>query len=195
MSSATANISRMGFMKKSTGFALRPINGRPVTAVLAMAASSVRSLLAVLPLQQQTRSRLRDTSLPAEIAAFWRLVAPLAGARRDAPGGRLVRPLYWTPALRLASGDQSPARAGADRPGLRRLSLNAAAPRAPLRSYGTRSFKGWSFRGLRLRPGPCRDHPPSYMRLTIAISRAFDRLGGWIGVPSGPSQPAAKRRI
>src|SRR6202022_570575 len=58
----------------------------------------------------------------------------------------------------------------------------------------TLSFKGWGFRGLRLRLGPCRPHPLSYMRLTVAISRAFDRLGVWIGAPSGPSQPAAKRR-
>jgi hypothetical protein len=60
---------------------------------------------------------------------------------------------------------------------------------------GTLSFKALSFHGLRLRFGPCRDHPPSYMRLTVAISRAIDRLGVWIGAPSGPSQPAAKRRI
>src|SRR5436305_9221029 len=60
---------------------------------------------------------------------------------------------------------------------------------------GTLSFKGQGFHGLRLRPGPCRAHPPSYMRLTVAISRAIDRLGVWIGAPSGPSQPAAKRRI
>src|SRR6201992_1422262 len=33
------------------------------------------------------------------------------------------------------------------------------------------------------------------MRLIFAISRVFDRLGGWIGAPPGPSQPAAKRRV
>ena len=59
----------------------------------------------------------------------------------------------------------------------------------------TLSFKGRGFRGLRLRLGPCRACPLSYMRLTVAISRAFDRLGVWIGAPSGPSQPAAKRRV
>src|SRR3978361_1304907 len=32
------------------------------------------------------------------------------------------------------------------------------------------------------------------MRLTVAISRAIDRLGVWIGAPSGPSQPAAKKK-
>src|SRR5216684_8126393 len=57
------------------------------------------------------------------------------------------------------------------------------------------SFKGWGFRCPRLRPGPCGACPPSYMRLTVAISRAFDCLGVWIGAPSGPGQPAAKRRV
>src|SRR3984957_7086605 len=39
----------------------------------------------------------------------------------------------------------------------------------------TLSSKVEGFRGLRLRLGPCRACPPSYMRLTVAISRAFDR--------------------
>ena len=70
-----------------------------------------------------------------------------------------------------------------------------ASPRPSPGARGTLSFKGQGFRWLRLRPGPCRPAPLSYMRLTVAISRAFDRLGVWIGAPSGPSQPAAKRRI
>src|ERR1700736_5131064 len=74
------------------------------------------------------------------------------------------------------------------------LFVNAAAARgAPERRHylSTQGVLG----GVTLRRGPCRVCPPSYMRLTVAISRAFDRLGVWIGAPSGPSQPAAKRRI
>src|SRR5450631_2297660 len=70
-------------------------------------------------------------------------------------------------------------------------------PRAALsRSRsGILSSKPEPFHAPSLHRGPCRPLPPSYMRLTVAISRAFDRLGVWIGAPSGPSQPAAKRRI
>src|SRR4051794_19139530 len=77
---------------------------------------------------------------------------------------------------------------------IRRSALTA--PQSPRRSrLKMLSSKRRGFQGLRLRPGPCRADPLSYMRLTVAISRAFDRLGVWIGAPSGPSQPAAKRRI
>src|SRR5258708_956627 len=70
------------------------------------------------------------------------------------------------------------------------------SPRPALAAQmGTLSFKPEAFRGLRLRASPCGACPLSYMRLTVAISRVFDRLGVWIGAPSGPSQPAAKRRI
>src|SRR6266436_5222375 len=55
------------------------------------------------------------------------------------------------------------------------------------------SFKGRGFRGLRLRPGPCRPVPSSYMRLTVAISRASDRLGvlDWCAVRA---QPACRKK-
>src|SRR4030081_724079 len=49
----------------------------------------------------------------------------------------------------------------------------------------TLSFKGLGFRGLRLRLRPCRACPLSYMRHTVAISRAFDRLGVWIEIGRG----------
>src|SRR3979409_1041206 len=32
------------------------------------------------------------------------------------------------------------------------------------------------------------------MRLTVAIARAFYRLGVWIGAPSGPGQPAGEKK-
>ena len=91
-----------------------------------------------------------------------------------------------------------------NRPGAIRHLAPPAVPRRPRRlavrpawrpAGGHYLSKAEGFRGLRLRRGPCRPMPPSYMRLTVAISRAFDRLGVWIGAPSGPSQPAAKRRI
>src|SRR5258708_29924888 len=76
------------------------------------------------------------------------------------------------------------------------LCVPALLPRPALAAQmGTLSFKPEAFRGLRLRVSPCGACPLSYMRLTVAISRVFDRLGVWIGAPSGPSQPAAKRRI
>src|SRR5260370_38911340 len=43
------------------------------------------------------------------------------------------------------------------------------------------SFKGWGFRGLRLRPGLCRTCPPSYIGLTVAVLLAFDHLRAWTG--------------
>src|SRR6266487_404728 len=57
----------------------------------------------------------------------------------------------------------------------------------------TLSFKGHGFRGLRLRPGPCRPVPSSYMRHTVAISRAFDCLGvlDWCAVRA---QPACRKK-
>src|SRR6266516_3459719 len=57
----------------------------------------------------------------------------------------------------------------------------------------TISFKGHGFRGLRLRPGPCRPVPSSYMRHTVAISRAFDCLGvlDWCAVRA---QPACRKK-
>src|SRR5207248_8052257 len=53
----------------------------------------------------------------------------------------------------------------------------------------TCSFKGHGFRRLRLRPAPCRPVPASYMRLTVSISRAFDRLGvlDWCAVRAQPT--------
>jgi len=33
------------------------------------------------------------------------------------------------------------------------------------------------------------------MRLTVAVSRVFERLGVRCGAPSGPDQPAAKKGI
>ncbi len=132
--------------------------------------------------------------LPLTFAAVALLVGAGCDGFRPAAGAAGV----LDPGFAACAWDLSPARTGADRAGLRRLSGQQAARLARDRPWGprgTRSFKGWSFRGLRLRPGPCRAHPPSYMRLTVAISRAFDRLGVWIGAPSGPSQPAAKRRI
>jgi hypothetical protein len=41
----------------------------------------------------------------------------------------------------------------------------------------TQSFKHQHFQALRLGLGPCRPDPPSYMRLTVAISRVFERWG------------------
>src|SRR5439155_3917856 len=63
----------------------------------------------------------------------------------------------------------------------------------PGRAERTLSFKGRGFRGLRLRPGPCRPVPSSYMRLTVAISRASDRLGvlDWCAVRA---QPACRKK-
>src|SRR5712671_3350837 len=63
----------------------------------------------------------------------------------------------------------------------------------PALSERTLSFKGHGFRGLRLRPGPCRPVPSSYMRLTVAISRASDRLGvlDWCAVRA---QPACRKK-
>src|ERR1700693_1451298 len=51
----------------------------------------------------------------------------------------------------------------------------------------TLSSKVEGFRGLRLRLGPCRACPPSYMRLTVAISRAFDRWGVGLVRRQGPA--------
>jgi hypothetical protein len=38
-------------------------------------------------------------------------------------------------------------------------------------------FQTSAFSGPKLAFGPCRPDPPSYMRLTVAISRVFDRWG------------------
>src|SRR5579863_2191103 len=49
------------------------------------------------------------------------------------------------------------------------------------------SLKVEAFNGLRLRPPPCGPFPPSYMRLTVAISRALDRWGFGLGRRQGPA--------
>src|ERR1700716_2453406 len=50
------------------------------------------------------------------------------------------------------------------------------APR-PFLSWADTIFQTPAFSGLKVAFGPCRPNPPSYMRLTVAISRVFERWG------------------
>jgi hypothetical protein len=102
------------------------------------------------------------------------------------------------PALQVAFGTRH-AGAGPDRPGLIGPGCggglrNPPGPGRPWPEADT-IFQSSGFSWAKVASGPCRPHPPSYMRHTVAIARAFYRLGVWIGAPSGPDQPAAKRRI
>src|SRR4029453_15402070 len=72
--------------------------------------------------------------------------------------------------------------------------LNATGTDAPPPRADT-IFQTSAISGPKLAFGPCRADPPSYMRLTVAISRIIGGWGlGW-GRRPGPSQPAATRRI
>src|SRR3954469_23820489 len=55
------------------------------------------------------------------------------------------------------------------------------------------SFKADGFRGVTLPSGPCRPVPPSYMRLTVAISRAFDLWGFGLVRRQGPANLPQKK--
>lgn len=94
----------------------------------------------------------------------------------------------------LRGGDPARRHQARGRAGLSE-SLDAGRDSGPWPALkGDTIFQSSGFSWAKVALGPCGPHPPSYMRLTVAISRAIDRLGVWIGVPSGPSQPAAKRR-
>src|SRR3569832_1276564 len=66
------------------------------------------------------------------------------------------------------------------------MKITACASRRPT------SRKVQPFRGLKLAAGPCRGGTPSYMRLTVAISRVFDRWGSGSGCLRGPTDPPQK---
>src|SRR5258706_2545571 len=79
----TAGNSRVGFMKKSTGSALRPFNGRPLMAVFRRP-RLVRSLLAVLMFRQQAKPRFGslDAATCGVLLPTWQRM----GRRQAGPG-------------------------------------------------------------------------------------------------------------
>jgi hypothetical protein len=148
-------------------------------------------LLAVLAFRQQAGQPPHPLDQAWKIAAFSRIMRVLKGYSGISGSGVGQSVATADPRLSVIAGRS--AECCRHRPEFPNLRIHGA-PAGPVRK-GDTIFQRSVFSALKGASGPCRPHPPSYMRLTVAISRVIDRLGVWIGVPSGPSQPAAKRRI
>ena len=109
--------------------------------------------------------------LPGIRALFEAL--PAAKYRSPFHGGRGA--IDGEDAASLRSAPAARARAAFDQRPCRFLNAaqgtDASAPRADT------IFQTSAFSGLKLAFSPCRHNPPSYMRLTVAISRVIDRWG------------------
>ena len=115
--------------------------------------------------------------------------------RCDAPGPRRVQLPRSPPARQLAPEGLSLARTGADRPGLPpSISRRGCASRLAPVLWDT-IFQRLDFSWVKVASRSLRGPPPLLYEAHRRNIASIDRLGVWIGAPSGPSQPAAKRRI
>ena len=139
----------------------------------------VGPLLAVLMSLQQGRVGVRSTVTFQYVGLFAgfgpvselflrRLQRPNT-APPSRPGPR------WEDAAWLRSAPAARARSGLDQGPCRFLNAAPGTDAPPPRADTI--FQTSAFSGPKLAFGPCRPNPPSYMRLTVAISRVFDRWG------------------
>ena len=141
----------------------------------------VGPLLAVLMSLQQGRVGVRSTVTFRYVGHFagfcpvsgrflGRFQRPNTAPPSAAAGpldGEDAASLHSAPAVRVKTAlDQRPCRFLNPTPG-----TDAPPPRADT------IFQTSAFSGPKLAFGPCRADPPSYMRLTVAISRVIDRWG------------------
>jgi hypothetical protein len=137
----------------------------------------VGPLLAVLMSLQQGRVGVRST-VTFQYVGHFAGFCPVSGLFL----GRFQRPNTAPPSAatgpsmagcRIAA--QCSGGASEERPSCRFLNTAPGTDAPPPRADTI--FQTSAFSGPKLAFGPCRADPPSYMRLTVAISRVFDRWG------------------